>query len=265
VHDLPLARSRRWLRLAFATVVALAIPAVLLGNGLWLLTNSWYVHAEYARPGFPDDRYGFTKEQRTALALVGLDSIHPFNGDGVQVLRDARLPGGGPAFNEREIAHMDDVRGVVGNVLLGHLIALATIVLIWIVNWRLRLPGVMARGFFVGGLLTLGVAALLGIYMLVNFDDFFVQFHQALFEGDSWRFPSSDTLIRLYPDAFWSDFGGVLAGLTVLQAVLLSGGVWWSRRRRTRAAAGLSSEFGDELMESPTAPRGSQGVSGPVV
>ena len=60
-----------------SVVVALAVPAVLLGNGLWLLTNGWYVHAEYARPGFPDDTLGFTKAERTELALVGLDSIHP--------------------------------------------------------------------------------------------------------------------------------------------------------------------------------------------
>jgi integral membrane protein (TIGR01906 family) len=209
---------------------------VLLGNGLWLLTNDWYVHAEYARPGFPDDPYGFTKEQRTELALVGLQAIHPFNADGVQVLREARLPDDGPAFNGREIAHMQDVRGVVDRVLLAHLVALVTIALVWIVNWRLRLPRVLERGLYRGGLLTLGIAAVLGIYMLVNFDDFFVQFHQALFEGDSWRFPSSDTLIRLYPDAFWSDFGGVLAGLTVLQAVLLSGGIWWWRRRSAARA-----------------------------
>ena len=75
------------------------------------------------------------------------------------------------------------------------------------------------------------MAATLGLLMLVNFDWFFVQFHEALFTGDTWLFPDSDTLIRLYPDVFWSDFGGILAGLTVLQAVLLTGVVWWMQRR----------------------------------
>jgi len=93
------------------------------------------------------------------------------------------------------------------------------------------------RALVAGGLLTLGLVALLGVYMLVNFDSFFVQFHEALFEGDSWRFRSSDTLIRLYPDAFWSDFGGVLAVLTVLQAILLAGGCWWWLRRSRPALA----------------------------
>ncbi len=229
--------ARRAPPIALAALVALAVPAVLLGNGLWVLTNEWYVHAEYARPGFPDDRYGFTKEQRTELALVGLDSIRPFNGDGVQVLREARLPDGSAAFTEREVFHMAEVRGLVGKVLLAHAVALGAIALAWLLSRRLRLAGVMTRGLVGGSALTLGIAAVLGVYMLANFDGFFVQFHEALFTGDTWRFPSSDTLIRLYPDAFWSDFAGVLAGLTLAQALLLGGVLWWRRRSAARRVA----------------------------
>ncbi len=226
---------RRAAPLALSVVIALAIPAVLLGNGLWLLTNDWYVHAEYARPGFPDDQFGFTKAERTRLALAGLDSIKPLNGEGVQILRDARLPDGSAAFNEREITHMSDVRGLVGKVLLAHAIALVAILACAVAARVLRARGVARRGLFAGGLLTLVLAATLGLLMLVNFNWFFVQFHEALFTGDTWLFPDSDTLIRLYPDVFWSDFGGILAGLTVLQALLLTGVVWWMQRRdRTR-------------------------------
>jgi integral membrane protein (TIGR01906 family) len=219
-------------------IVALAVPATLLGNGLWLLTNDWYVHAEYARPGFPADPYGFTKAQRTELAVVGLRSIHPFNGDGVRVLREAKLPDGNLAFNDREVQHMADVRGLVGKVLLAHLLALAAILTVWFAARARGLHGVVSAGLRYGSALTLAIAVALGLAMLVSFDWFFVQFHQALFTGDTWQFPSSDTLIRLYPDAFWSDFGGVLAGFTVLQAVLLGGGLWWRmRRERSRAVA----------------------------
>jgi integral membrane protein (TIGR01906 family) len=221
--------------LVLSAIVALAVPAALLGNGLWLLLNDWYVHAEYARPGFPDDRYGFTGSQRSELALVGLDSIHPFNGQGVNVLREARLPDGRLAFNERELVHMTDVRGLVGKVLLAHLLAVAAIVVIAFAAHARRLSAVVSRGLLWGSGLTLAIAAVLGILMLVSFDWFFVQFHEALFTGDTWRFRSGDTLLRLYPDAFWSDFAGVLAGLTVLQAGVLGGVLW--RRRRSRARA----------------------------
>ena len=126
---------------------------------------------------------------------------------------------------------MDDVRGFVGKVLLAHAIALAVVVAAAVALWRLRLKSVVTHALLRGGVLMLAIAAVLGVLMLVDFDWFFVQYHEALFEGDSWRFRSSDTLLRLYPDAFWSDFGAVLAGLTVLQAVLLAGGAW----RRLRA------------------------------
>lgn len=225
----------RRLRLVLTLVVALAVPAVLLGNGLWLLINDWYVHAEYARPGFPDDRYGFTDAERTRLALVGLDSIHPFNGEGVQVLRDARLSDGRPAFNEREVQHMADVRALVGKVLLAHLLALSAIVIVWFAARTRGLRDVVSTGLLWGSGLTLALAATLGVMMLVDFEWFFLQFHLALFSGNTWVFASSDTLIRLYPDAFWSDFGGVLAGLTVLQAAVLGAALWWRRRSRARA------------------------------
>lgn len=227
---------RRWLPASLTALVALAIPALLLGNGLWLLANGWYVHAAYARPGFPDDRYGFTKGERTELAIVGLRSIQPSNRDGVDVLREASLPDGSAAFGEREIAHMADVRGLVGRILLAHAIAFGAIVAALAGLRALRVRAAFTRGLFLGGGLTLVLAAALGVLMLASFDRFFVQFHEALFAGDSWRFRSTDTLLRLYPDAFWSDFGAALAILTVAQAAALAGGAWWLlRRSRGRA------------------------------
>ncbi len=130
---------------------------------------------------------------------------------------------------------MADVRGLVGKVLLAHLLALSAILVVWLAARARGLRGIVSAGLLWGSALTLGIAAALGVTMLAAFDWFFVQFHEALFTGDTWLFPSSDTLIRLYPDVFWSDFGGVLAGLTVLQAALLGGVLWW-RRRRTAAA-----------------------------
>jgi integral membrane protein (TIGR01906 family) len=238
----------RRLPLILMCAIVVAVPAVLLGNGLWVLTNAWYVHAEYGRPGFPDDRYGFTKAERTELALIGLRSIQPLETDGVAVLRGARLPDGGTAFTEQEVAHMADVRRLVSRVLLAWSIGLALVVAAGIAAWRLRLAGVITRGLIGGGVLTLAIAGAIGLIMLVDFDWFFVQFHEALFAGNSWLFPYSSTLIRLYPDAFWSDFGTVLAVLTILQAAALAGGLWW-RQRRSRSP---STQAGAVALPAPS-------------
>jgi integral membrane protein (TIGR01906 family) len=64
-----------------------------------------------------------------------------------------------------------------------------------------------------GGWLTVGLTAALGIFAAVSFWQFFTVFHALFFEGDTWLFYYSDTLIRLFPMRFWQDafiFVGVL-------------------------------------------------------
>jgi integral membrane protein (TIGR01906 family) len=223
---------RRTIAIIAALSVALVIPGALVVNGLRLLANDWYVHAEYARPGFPDDRYGLTKEERTDLALIGLRSIQPHHSDGMQRLREARLPDGSAAFTEREVVHMQDVRRLVGALYWYHLGALALILAVALVFRRSTAArGLFSRALLAGGLLTLGGALLLVVLMLAAFDWFFTSFHTVFFEGETWRFPTTDTLIRIYPEAFWSDFSIVLGVLTVVQAVALAGGSWWWLRR----------------------------------
>ena len=222
---------RRAAVIVVTAAVALALPGILIGNGLWLLMNDWYVHVEYARPAFPDDRYGFTKAERTELAIVGLRSIQPQHGEGVELLRRARLPDGSPAFTEAEIKHMDDVRSLVGILLRFSLVGLAVILVLAIASRLGYVRGFLPRALFAGSLFTLVAGSVLGVVMLIDFDWFFTQFHLALFEGWTWYFRYEDTLLRLYPDVFWSDFAIVLTVLVFLQAFLLGGGAWWWRRR----------------------------------
>ena len=67
----------------------------------------------------------------------------------------------------------------------------------------------------------LAVAAVLGAVMLLAWDRFFVWFHELFFSGNTWLFSNTDTLIRLYPDAFWIGVAAWIAGLTVALAVVL--------------------------------------------
>lgn len=243
--------GRRTIAIAAAAVVALAIPATLVVTGLRLLANDWYVHAEYARPGFPDDPYGLTKDERTDLALIGLRSIQPHHSEGVQLLREARLPDGGPAFTEREIVHMQDVRTLVGALYWYHLGALALIFVVALAFRRSTTArGLLSRALLAGGLLTLGGALLLVILMLAAFDWLFTNFHTVFFEGETWLFPTTDTLIRIYPETFWSDFSIVLGVLTVVQALALAGASWWWLRR-SRAVAPSGSLAETHLSSAP--------------
>lgn len=212
--------------------VALVVPVILVVDGLRIATNDEYVRAVYDQGGIPRDTYGFTKEQRTSLALTGLHSILPDERDGIGLLRRARLPGGSPAFNERELAHMTDVRNVLGGAYVFQLAAAAGIVLLAIAcGFFLPLPKLVPRALRFGALLTLGLAVLVGVLSVTYYPAFSTPFHDLFFGSSSWRFADGDTLRRLYPDRFWMDTAIVLGVLAVLQAgVLLLLARAWERR-----------------------------------
>jgi integral membrane protein (TIGR01906 family) len=209
-----------------AVLIAVAIPGVLVVNALRVLSTDTFVRWELGRDGFPPDRYGLNSEQREALALTGLRSIEP-GSQGIVLLERATLPDGLPAFDRRELSHMQDVRSVFGAALRAQLVVLATVAVLALALARTRLRQVVPRGLLAGGLATLGIAVLAVPFILLGFDRFFTRFHEVFFEGDSWRFSSTDTLIRIYPEQLWRDVSTIAAVLTVSQAVVLAGVAWW--------------------------------------
>ena len=93
----------------------------------------------------------------------------------------------------------------------------------------------MPGGLLGGALATLGIA-LLGVpVILLGFDGFFTRFHEIFFEGDSWRFSTTDTLLRIYPERFWEDVSQLAAAFTVSQALVLGALSWWWLRRARRS------------------------------
>src|SRR3954449_8404435 len=102
---------------AAVVVLAALTPALFVGNGLYLLTQGWFVRAEYARPGFPDDDLDMSRSERVRLARTGLYSILVWHRDGIEQLRRAQLSDGTLAFDGREVRHMRDVRRLLAILL----------------------------------------------------------------------------------------------------------------------------------------------------
>lgn len=224
------------MRVAAAVLVvaiAIAVPPTLVANALRALATETFTRWELGR--LEPDRYGLTDEQREALALTGLRSIQP-GSEGIVLLERATLPDGSPAFGARELSHMEDVRSVFGVLLRGELVVVIGLALLALGLARTRLRAVVPTGLLAGSLATLGVAVLAVPVILLGFDAFFTGFHEVFFEGDTWRFANTDTLIRLYPEALWQDVSKLAAAITVLQAVVLAPLSWWWLRtvRRQR-------------------------------
>jgi integral membrane protein (TIGR01906 family) len=203
---------------ALSVLLLASVPLVLIGNALWLLLNPWLVDAQYALPGFPNDREGVQDPLRTELAKTGVESIRP-GGDGIAPLEEERLDNGRAAFARKEIRHMADVRDLVAGVLTAWGIALACAVVAGLALVRFGERESVRRGLTRGARLTIVAMTLLGVAMAVDFETFFDAFHGVFFEGDSWRFDERFTLRQLYPDAFWGIAGATMAALVLFQAV----------------------------------------------
>ncbi len=218
-----------WPRLLHILLL-LALPIAMLVFSIRVTTGHWFVRWEYHKPGFPPDPYGLSTPERTRLAQVCVDYLA--TSAPLSLLADLRLPGGGPAFNARELYHMADVQAVYDGLMIGGIIALLSLLggtsaLLASPTTRRRAPAALLQG----SLLTIGLLAAVGAYMALNWSDFFVTFHHLFFEGDSWLFLHSDTLIRLFPVRFWMDVAAVIVGLLILQTVTMGILGWVGLRR----------------------------------
>jgi integral membrane protein (TIGR01906 family) len=214
-------------------LVSILVPIALIGLGLRVLLTPAFLQIEYNMPYFPPDEYGFTKEDRLKWAPYALDYL--VNSADISYLGDLKFDDGTPLYNERELSHMDDVKRVTKGALNVWYISLALLTLLGIWSWRGDWIQIYRLGLMQGGWLMVGLAVAIGLIVLVGitinpdiFWNFFAGFHSLFFEGDSWMFLFSDTLIRLFPIRFWQDaflFAAVIA---------LGGGVGLGLGLRTR-------------------------------
>lgn len=206
-------------------LVAIIVPIALLLSAVRLLLTPVFVQVEYRTPNFPEDPYGLTQAQRLEYAPIALAYL--LNDEGIEFLGDREFEDGRPLYNERELSHMLDVKLLTQQVLAVWMVLLFVLAGLgawaWRSGWWVDFRRMLGRG----GQVTVILILLLLVYVSINFVQLFTQFHEIFFQGDSWLFLFSDTLIRLFPLRFWQD---VFIGLGVLT---LGGGaaLWWQARK----------------------------------
>ena len=203
----------------------LCLPILLLTASIGWAANSLWLY-----------KYGFEKyniSQATGLAEPELEKaasglISYFNSDedyiSLTVVKD-----GEPfeLFNQREIIHLKDVKGLIWLdywVLLGTLVyvlAYAGVSLFWRTRryWRRLAWGVVG-----GSGITLALMLALGLGTLLGFEQLFWQFHLISFTNELWLLdPTKDYLIMLFPQGFFYDTALFCALATGGGAVVLGG------------------------------------------
>jgi integral membrane protein (TIGR01906 family) len=192
--------------------VALITSLLILFSVLRLVMSPIFLTVEYRLPNFPADPYGLTQAERIEFAPLAMGYL--FNNEGIAFLGEQTFEDGSPLYDERELSHMVDVKVLVqkGLKVFGALGVLILAYFFWAKNngWQYQFFLMVATG---GKLLIAFISGLL-VFIGINFNQVFTEFHHLFFEGDSWLFYFSDTLIRLFPMEFWRDafiLVGVLA------------------------------------------------------
>ncbi|HUH98054.1 MAG TPA: DUF1461 domain-containing protein [Anaerolineales bacterium] len=212
-------------------LVTLLLPLSLVGLGIRVLLTPLFPNVEYRMPYFPPDIYGFSTQDRLHWGMAGIDYL--LNQADISYLGDLKFSDGTPLFTEPELSHMHDVKIVVQNFLKLWYGMVAILILLAGWAWRGGWMDTFGQGLRRGGWLTLILAVTVGVVATLGaggngdlFWSFFADFHHLFFQGNSWLFPDSDTLIRLYPLQFWQDavlYIGILAALGGLAFALIPG------------------------------------------
>jgi integral membrane protein (TIGR01906 family) len=191
------------IREIFNWLAVILVPIILVLVAVRITLTPLFIQIEYRLPGFPADPYGFTFEDR--MFWADISRLYLLNREGIDYLADRNLDAQTPLYNERELKHMLDVKIVVQGALWVLRVAVLTELGIWFLHFRANDIQAFRKAIARGGWLTTMLILAILVYLGLNFNSLFTNFHRIFFEGDSWLFRYSDTLIRLFPIRFWRD------------------------------------------------------------
>ena len=199
-------------------LITILVPIWLLMTAIRILITPVYPMIEYRMPRFPEDSFGFTREDRLLWAKPSIEYL--VNSEDISFLAELRFDDGTAIYNERELSHMVDVKALVQlmiKVWLGiTLFLLISGIVMYFTGWREDLR----MGYKRGGWASAGLVVMMLLLVLISFNQLFNWFHFLFFKGDTWLFYYSDTLIRLFPLRFWQD-AFIFIGLFCLLVGLL--------------------------------------------
>ncbi|MGY4542031.1 integral membrane protein (TIGR01906 family) [Arthrobacter sp. UYNi723] len=210
-------------------LVAVFFPVIVVAGAVRAVTSPLFLWIEYQRPGFPADLFGFSTEERLIYGSYTLDYV--LNLAPAGYLGRLVNAEGGRLFLESEVGHMADVKGVLSvSFLVAFVMLLIAVASCVYLAWRYH--GAVRRALFSGAVLTLALIVALTVSAVLAWEAFFAQVHALFFAAGTWTFRVDDTLIRLFPEQFWTDAAITIAALVFLVTTLTVAFGWPVRRPR---------------------------------
>jgi integral membrane protein (TIGR01906 family) len=199
--------------------VTVLTPFIILMLSIRILITPVFARVEYRMPGFPEDPFGFTFEDRLRWSEPSINYL--VNSWDISYLETLKFDDGESLFNDQELSHMEDVKVVVTAMRIVLTILVVGLLVSVIVAVRQGWRDVLLFAFRRGGWAVIGLIAAILLFVALNFNQLFTWFHQLFFESGTWQFYTSDTLIRLFPMRFWQDAFIFVGGLSLIFGILL--------------------------------------------
>ena len=147
------------------------------------------------------------------------------------------LDDGRPAFDEKAVSHLDDVRTVLSGARVATAVA-ALAALLWIAGTLVtRKNRALAFSLTAAAWAVAAVVVAAALAALLDFARFFEAFHALFFEAGTWQFAGDALLIRLFPEPFWAISGAVWGVLALAGAAILGASSRLVRSRLVRQEA----------------------------
>ena len=208
-----------WLRGLVSLAFVLLLPMLIIGTSV----RTVFSDRNFMLQGFRDNAVGVTtglddpQLQRIADAFIAYFQAPP----GQLQMQVTAFGQSRSLFNEREIAHMQDVQALVQFFFRMQIVAAVVVLVRLGVMFALDRGGLLiGREMLISVALMLVAIAVVGALAVINFDAFWTVFHQIAFRNGDWQFdPQRDYLIMLFPEPFW--FTGTIRFVTLITAQTL--------------------------------------------
>jgi integral membrane protein (TIGR01906 family) len=215
----------RFVRQIAALLFIIALPVALVTTNVRIVANEPRVY-QYAT-----DHYHTTATtgiSRSELLRASGELRGYFNnGDDTIFIRVERKGQPISLFNDRETAHLQDVKNLfresfrIEEAAIVFMLAYVVMVFLWAREGSVRS---LAREVLASGILGLAVLLVLGGFAIMGFDAVWTKFHVVAFTNGNWEFdPATDHLIQMFPDDFWRDVTLWIGAATLAELALLSG------------------------------------------
>lgn len=211
-----------WVRGLVSIAFVLLLPMLIIGTSL----RSLVTDREFMLRGFLDNNVAETtglddqQLQRIADAFVAY-----FQGPSGQIQMQVTAFGQPRLlFNDREVAHMEDVQALIQFFLRMQVIAAAVVAVRILVAVFLDRGVVnLGRDMLISTALMVALVVLVGIASAIDFDGLWTRFHQIAFRNDLWLLdPTRDYLIMLFPEPFWYTATIRMATTIAVQTLLVA-------------------------------------------